>query len=131
MIRGIHHISMKCSSPAELSAARAFYCDLLGLPVVREWPEGIMIGTGTCLIEIFGNGEGTGIKGAIRHLAFAVDDVDACADLVRAAGYPVFSGPKEIVFASDPPLRARVAFCTGPLGEEVELFCDLSGSPLL
>ena len=31
MIRGIHHISMKCGTPEEFSAAKAFYCGLLGM----------------------------------------------------------------------------------------------------
>ena len=42
-VYGIHHVSMKCGSPENLPAVKAFYCDLLGLKVVREWPEGIMI----------------------------------------------------------------------------------------
>ncbi len=122
MIRGIHHISMKCASPEDLAAARAFYCGLLGLRVIREWPEGIMLDTGAGQVEIFTNGEGIREKGAIRHAAFAADDVDALAERIRAAGYEVFLGPKDITMASDPPFRARIAFCRGPLGEEIELF---------
>ena len=49
-VHGIHHVSMKCGSPENLPAVKAFYCDLLGLKVVREWPEGIMIGTGAGMI---------------------------------------------------------------------------------
>ena len=124
MIRGIHHVSMKCGTPEELAAVRAFYCGLLGLAVVREWPEGIMLDTGAGLIEVFTNGPGIRAKGAVRHLAFSVDDVDACAERVRRAGYRVFVGPKDIAFGSDPPLRARIAFCLGPLEEEIEFFCE-------
>ena len=80
-----------------------------------------MIGAGGASIEIFCNGEGVKALGAIRHLALCVDDVDASAELVRRAGYTVFVGPKDIVQESVPPFRARVAFCTGPLGEQVEL----------
>ena len=86
MIRGIHHISLKCGTPEEFAKAKEFYLGLLGLKIVREWPEGVMIGTGAGQIEIFSNGEGVRNKGAIRHVARAVDDVDAYADRVRAAG---------------------------------------------
>ena len=122
MIRGIHHISMKCGTPEELSAAKLFYCGLLGMRLIREWPEGAMIDTGAGMIEIFSNGEGIRQKGAIRHIALDTDDVDACAERIRSAGYEVFIEPKDLMIASDPPFRARMAFCRGPLGEEIELF---------
>ena len=109
-VLGIHHISMKCGSPEELAPVKRFYCDLLGLELVREWPEGIMLGTGAGKIEVFCNGEGIRAQGAIRHVALSVDDVDACADRIREAGYEVFIGPKDIEIPSDPPFRARMAF---------------------
>ena len=121
MIRGIHHVSMKCTA-ADLPAVRAFYTGLLGLRLLREWPEGLMLDTGAGLLEIFTTGGGVREKGAIRHVAFAVDDVDAAAAAVRGAGYEVFLGTKDIVMASEPPFRARMAFCRGPLGEEIEFF---------
>ena len=123
-VHGIHHISMKCGSPEELSPVRQFYCGLLGFRVVREWPEGIMIDTGAGLLEVFCNGKGIRSQGAIRHVALGTDDVDALADRIRKAGYPVVIGPKDIVIGSEPPLHARMAFCTGPLGEQIELFCE-------
>lgn len=124
MVRGIHHVSMKCASRDELEKVKAFYCGVLGLEIVREWPEGIMIDTGAGQIEVFCNGEGIKTKGAIRHLALSVDDTDSCAEAVRLAGYTVFLGPKDLIVPSVPPLRARIAFCTGPLDEEIELFCE-------
>lgn len=63
------------------------------------------------------------IKG-IHHVSFAVDDADRCIDTVRKAGYEVFVEPKDVVIASMPPLPARVAFCYGPLGEEIEFFVE-------
>ena len=122
MITGIHHVSMKCASPEELLPVKAFYCGLLGLEIVREWPEGIMIETGRGQIEVFCNGQGVRETGALRHFAFEVDDVDAVAEKLEAAGYRPFTGPKDICMASDPPFRARMVFFTGPLGEQVEFF---------
>ena len=126
MITGIHHVSMKCGKAEELAKAKEFYLNLLGFSLRREWPEGIMIDCGNVLLEIFSNGPGIRSKGAIRHLAFATDDVDEIVARVKAAGYDVFIGPKDTVIASDPPLPARMAFCVGPLGEEVEFFQEHS-----
>ena len=53
MIKGIHHISMKCGTAEELAKVREFYIELLGLKVIREWAEGMMIDTGNGLLEIF------------------------------------------------------------------------------
>ena len=124
MIKGIHHVSMKCSSQEEYEKTIHFYKDILGLPVKRSWNAGIMLDTGAGLIEIFNDGEEKLDKGVIRHFAFAVDDADRCIDTVRKAGYEVFVEPKDVVIASMPPLPARVAFCYGPLGEEIEFFAE-------
>ncbi len=122
MITGIHHISLKCGTKEEFEKAKDFYLNLLGLRVVREWPEGIMIDSGFGQIEIFSNGPGSRTKGALRHIAFATDDADGITAKVKAAGYEVFIEPNDIVIRSDPPYPARMAFCRGPLGEEIEFF---------
>jgi len=57
-------------------------------------------------------------------MAFAVKDVDACVEAVRAAGYEITVEPNDIVIPSNPPLPARIAFCIGPVGEEIEFFCE-------
>lgn len=125
MITGLHHVSMKCGTPEAYRKAKAFYCEVLGLPVWREWPEGILIDTGNGLIEIFSNGEGTPKQGAIRHFALADTDVDATAEKVRQAGYGITVGPKDISIGPEPGCPARIAFCVGPLGEVIELFQTL------
>lgn len=51
-----------------------------------------------------------------------VNDTDRCAAAVREAGYEVFIEPKDIVIPSKKPLSARIAFCFGPLGEQIEFF---------
>lgn len=122
MITGLHHISMKCGTKEEFEKAKDFYLNLLGFRISREWPEGIMTECSNCRLEIFCNGEGIRTKGAIRHIAFATDDVDGIVEKVRAAGYRVFIEPNDIVIRSEPECRARMAFCYGPLGEEIEFF---------
>ena len=122
MIRGLHHVSLKCADRAVFERAKAFYCDVLGLRVYREWEAGVLLDSGAGYVEIFSNGEGVTSIGAVRHMAFACDDVDATAARVRAAGYEVFVEPKNVILPSVPPVHARVAFCRGALGEEIELF---------
>ncbi len=124
MVEGIHHVSMKCGKGEEFEKVKHFYGSVLGLDVCAEWAEGIMFDAGGSRIEIFctaGDEYDPG-QGIIRHFALAVDSADDCARAVRQAGYEVFIEPKDIVIKSDPPIRARIAFCRGVLGEEIELF---------
>ena len=123
MIKGIHHISMKCL-PEELHKVKEFYISVLGMSIIREWSEGIMIDTGNGLIEIFSNADGVHCLGAIRHFALLTDNVDDAVNKVKAAGYEVFVEPNDKVIPSDPEYPIRMAFCFGPLGEQIEFFCE-------
>lgn len=123
MIKGIHHISMKCL-PEELVQVKDFYISVLGLKIIREWADGIMIDTGNGFIEIFTNADGEHRLGSIRHLALLTDDVDGIIDSVRTAGYEVIVEPNDKVILSNPEYPIRMAFCIGPLGEQVEFFCE-------
>ena len=42
MIKGIHHVSIRCSGEEKRAEVIRFYRDLLGLPLVRQWPNGLM-----------------------------------------------------------------------------------------
>lgn len=125
MIKGIHHISMKCKTEEELRKVKEFYIEILGLKVCREWADGFMLDTGNGMIEIFTNAEGEHRLGAIRHVALLTDDVDGTIEKVKAAGYEVFVEPNDKVFDSVPPFKIRMAFCFGPLGEQVEFYSEL------
>lgn len=83
-----------------------------------------MIDTGNGLLEIFTNGVGEHCLGAIRHMALLTDNVDAEIEKVKSAGYEVFVEPGDKVIASDPEYPIRMAFCYGPLGEQVEFFSE-------
>lgn len=126
MIKGVHHIALKCMGVEAFEKTVQFYRDVLGLRVVRAWGEGegsgVMLTTGDAMLEIFASGTDLPGQGAIRHFALATDDVDACVRAVEAAGYEVFIQPKDIVIASTPEFPARIAFCHGPVGEEIEFF---------
>lgn len=122
MIKGIHHISMKCGNPGDLEKVKEFYIKLLGLKVCREWDGGLMLDSGNGFIEIFTNAEGEHRLGAIRHVALLTDDVDGLAERVKQAGFDVVVEPVDKVIGSEPPYPIRMAFCIGPLGEQVEFF---------
>ena len=124
MINGIHHISMK-SRKEDLDKVKDFYITTLGMSICREWDDGLMIDTGGGLIEIFTTGEGEHGKGSIRHIALCTDNVDAVIESVKRSGYEVFIEPNDKVIHSSPVFPFRMAFCYGPLGEEVEFFCEL------
>ena len=125
-INGVHHIALKAKGLENFRELVNFYHGILGLPIVREWGEGegigMMLDTGAGLLEIFANAPDRLGSGALRHLAFDVENTDVCLEAVRAAGYTVTMEPTDIVIASDPPYPARIAFCIGPVGEEVEFF---------
>lgn len=122
LIKGIHHVALKCCGKEEFEKTVSFYRDVLGLTVVRTWESGIMFDTGSGLIEIFNNGDIQLPQGVIRHFAMETEDVDACVRAVSDAGYEVFIGPKDIAIPSVPEFPARIAFCRGPIGEEIEFF---------
>ena len=124
MIRGIHHISMKCGTEEELRRVKDFYIDILGLKICRTWSDGLMIDTGNGYIEIFTNAEGEHRLGSIRHLALITDDVDDIVRKVKSAGYEVFVEPNDKVIDSDPEYKISMAFCYGPLGEQIEFYSE-------
>lgn len=122
LVKGIHHVALKCCSQEEYEEVIRFYGEILGIPEARRWAGGIMFSTGSGLIEVFNECECRLDQGTIRHFALATDDTDACVAAVSAAGYEVFVAPKEISIPSNPVFPARIAFCKGPLGEEIEFF---------
>lgn len=128
LIHGIHHVCLNCAGEAAFERTVAFYRDTLGLPVALCWGEGkdaaVMLDTGGGMIEIFANAADTPGQGALRHIALKTRDVDACVQAVRAAGCEVFVAPCDVVIQSNPPLPARIAFCYGPVNEQIEFFCE-------
>lgn len=125
-ITGIHHVALKACGTEDFKKAVVFYHEILGMPIARTWGDkenpAAMIDTGAGLLELFANGTEYPGQGTIRHLALAVEDTDACIEAVRAAGYSVTKEPTDIVIGSVPPYPARIAFCIGPVGEDVEFF---------
>lgn len=122
MISGIHHISMKCQDDEEYEKVKNFYINILGLSVIKECESCILMDTGNGIVEVFRNGTENLSKGIIRHFAFAVNDIESIINAVENAGYEVFINPKKINIGGDPTFPAVIAFCYGPLSEEIEFF---------
>ena len=127
-IKGTHHINLKAENAQGFDKAVDFYTRVLGMDVVRSWGNAergrnIMISTGDAMMEIGERAEPLP-QGTIRHFALATDDVDTVVERVREAGYPITMEPRTIALPSQPPLPARIAFCIGPCGEEIEFFCE-------
>lgn len=126
LINGIHHAALKCDSMDRFEKVIRFYSVVLGMDILRRWGEGsesgAMIDTGSGIIEVFANAADLPGTGAIRHIAFSCDSPDDCIEAVRAAGYRIKLEPQDIIIPSDVPFPARIAFCIGPVGEEIEFF---------
>lgn len=127
LTKGVHHIALKAKGIPAFEKTVHFYTQLLGMPVVRSWGEGENVGVmvdigGGSVMELFANAPDELPQGAIRHIAFATDDVDACVKVVEEAGYEITVRPNDITIASNPPYPVRIAFCIGPCGEEIEFF---------
>lgn len=122
-IHRIHHYSM--NAPIEKKEEIIhFYRDLLHIPLKAEWPEdgseGMLFGDEGSLVEIFFREDWSRDRGAIRHIALQAADPDLIAETAMLEGVPVPVPPKSI----EQPIRARIAFLEGPLGEQIELICE-------
>jgi glyoxylase I family protein len=112
----IHHIAIKAS---DLAAAKVFYTDTLGFPIVGTIPnsEIVFINIGGTTIELMSGkpnaGEGSGC--GLIHLAFEVADVDAAYTALTAKGVQFHVTPRSVG-------DIRLAFFHGPDGVELELF---------
>jgi glyoxylase I family protein len=120
----VHHIAIICS---DYERSRAFYRDILGLPVIREvyraeresWK--CDLDAGNAQIELFSfpappprpsRPEAQGL----RHLAFNVDDLDA--EVARLAAAGVTCEPVRV----DEYTGQRFTFFADPDGLPLELY---------
>jgi glyoxylase I family protein len=124
-IRSIHHIAILTD---DYEKSKRFYTEVLGFEVIREtyraerksYKLDLAIG-GLYQIELFSfpdfreRGSYPEAKG-LRHLAFAVDDVDEAAMELRVKGVEV--EPVRV----DELTQKRFVFFTDPNGQPLELY---------
>ena len=124
-IKAIHHIAILTDN-YELS--KRFYTEILGFTIIREthrkerdsWKLDLAIG-GKYQVELFSfpdyrdRSSHPEAKG-LRHLAFAVEDVDAAADELRSKGVPI----EEVRI--DELTKKKFIFFIDPNGQPLELY---------
>ncbi|WP_431216833.1 SMU1112c/YaeR family gloxylase I-like metalloprotein [Puia sp. P3] len=124
-IKAIHHIAILTD---DYPRSKAFYTEILGFTVIRETfreeRQSYKLDTaiaGVYQIELFSfpdfreRGSYPEAKG-LRHLAFAVDDVEGAAEELRSRGVVV-----EAVRV-DELTQKKFVFFTDPNGQPLELY---------
>lgn len=120
----LHHVALRVP---DFDASLRFYTAGLGFAVLARWLEGgfpaamIAIGGGT-YIEVFG-GAAQVSRPPAPLVHFAIRVPNCATALARAidAGAAMASAPAPAVLRGDTiPYTARIAFCVGPGGEEIE-----------
>ena len=132
MIKGIHHVSLRCHNEENYKETLKFYEDIIGMKVMCSWGEGIyaatMLELNGDVMEIFATGAASAMTGSVNHFAFLTDDVDEATLKVRNAGYPIVSAPADVNMPLNEPEGAvypmRFSYCIGPVGEMIEFFCE-------
>jgi glyoxylase I family protein len=114
----------------DLEKARHFFCDLLELPVLATWRSDeravtiIMLEAGDAHLEllVFDDPEEQVPEGnlsyqrpGLRHLAFAVEDIELVWARLEEAGVPLVLSPRPGNYFR------RFLFCRGPEGILIEL----------
>ncbi|PZD95801.1 VOC family protein [Paenibacillus sambharensis] len=124
MLNHIHHAAIICSN---YERSRHFYVELLGLPVIHESYRAerdsykLDLQIGESQIELFSFPDPPARTNApeaagLRHLAFAVEDVDAAAHWLQNKGIEV--EPVRI----DPVTGRKYTFFKDPDGLPLELY---------
>lgn len=112
----------------DLAASKKFYCEALGMKVLREkeYPEGkftlTFVGYGdevdNTVIELTHNWDTSryDVGDGFGHLAVGTDDIKATVERVRALGYKVTREPGPMKHGT-----TVIAFVEDPNGYKVEL----------
>jgi glyoxylase I family protein len=125
VIEGLHHVAVICSDYAR---SKRFYTEVLGLAVIDEnwraerksWKLDLAV-PGGGQVELFSFPEpparpSSPEAAGLRHLAFAVEDLDAMVELLEDAGVEVED------VREDPYTGARFTFFRDPDGLPLELY---------
>lgn len=128
MLEGFEHVGMAVS---DVDRSMAFYCDLLGMRLIVRKPMGaggeqVFLDAGNAQFELFCPAPAVSTpartiadtEAGVRHLTFAVTDVDAMFERLTAAGVPARQPPRD---AFNKDIVKRVAFVKDPDGILIEL----------
>ncbi len=115
---GLHHAGVYVAS---LARSIAFYREVFGLEVAEQFSFGgediAFLGLGGARLELIEGAPTRGAHGAVDHVAFEVQGLDALVARLRVQGVTLLDEAPTPV----PRLGARILFCAGPDGERIEL----------
>lgn len=141
-IKGLAHAAIRAK---DYQATIAFYTEVFGfklghhwnLPAFRITDASMLISPdGRTCIEVFDNeaavpaqgknalADEDAVSGALLHIAFYVDDVDAVYSKALDHGAKPYIEPDNLTLG-DPPLVIRSAVIHSPNGEVVEILEDV------
>lgn len=134
MIKGLHHVALRCSNLDNYNETLDFYENIIGMKVKYSWGEGLYAATmmelNGGIIEIFASGRAPGDIGAINHFCFEADDPEVAVRKVQEAGYPVLVPATKVRLdlngQDKKDLLLTYAYCMGPVGEVIEFYQEHS-----
>ncbi len=116
-VTGYQHVGIPSN---DIEATRRFF-EALGFKKIYETENNgrvIFYECGDILIETYEkNGQATGKRGAIDHVALAVSDLDKVIEEVKKTEYPIIEGPETLPFWEN---GVRYIVVLGPDAEAVE-----------
>ncbi len=130
MVKGLHHVALRCTGLENYQETLDFYLNIIGMKLRYSWGEGLnaasMLELNGGVLEIFAQGRAAGDIGAVNHFCFATDDPVSAAVKVAEAGYPVLVPPTEVRLDLTAPSRSELklvySYCMGPVGEVIEFY---------
>ncbi len=121
-VTGYQHVGIPTN---DMEKTIAFY-QALGFTFRYETENNgrvVFFSCGDILIETYEkNGQATGKRGAIDHIALAVSDLDKTLEEVQKTGYPVVEGPQFLPYWEN---GVRYICVQGPNNEIVEFLQKL------
>jgi len=121
LVKGIHHVKLQCT-PETFDQVLHFYLDIIGLRLLSRHGDSAIMTAGNTILEVFNDSDYLMEQGYFKHIAFATDDAAKCIRTVEAAGYKIKEYPIHVMFGLEEDTPATIAFCYGPIGEEIEFF---------
>ena len=116
-VTGYQHVGIPTN---DMEATIAFYTSL-GFTIKWDTENNgrvVFFECGDILIETYEkNGQATGKRGAIDHVALAVSDIEKTMEEVKKTGYPIVEGPEFLPFWEN---GVRYICVQGPNTEIIE-----------
>jgi catechol 2,3-dioxygenase-like lactoylglutathione lyase family enzyme len=122
MIRNLDYVILLCD---DVPTMKAFYSDVLGFPIYRDWGEWVEMQVGATLLTLRRRGrsyDGTRPVGSASvQLAFRVTpgEVDSCYAELQAKGVHILEAPRSQEFGH------KTLFFRDPEGNILEIYADI------